>query len=273
MINLEGIRLIVADMDGTLLTDKKELDKNMYRVIKELEKKNIQFTLASGRNVHILHSYIEELQISLPYIVNNGANVFQNKLCIYEKLMEKEDLKFAFQILKEEQIAWIAYSHDAVYVSEEESADVEAFMQRLKGKTKQYRGQDIEEILPHNIFKVVISSDKVEQMKILMQCINSHCKTLRCVRSEDRVYTITHVDATKGKTLEKLMDMVDVAPEEVLVFGDNFNDLSMFETVKFSVAMENSVPEVKEKASYCTLTNNDYGVSSFIHTHILKTRG
>ena len=75
MSSFADLRLIVADLDGTLLDDEKQLDAGIVDVIKELEKRDIMFTLASGRNIHIMQPYLKELSLQLPFIANNGANI------------------------------------------------------------------------------------------------------------------------------------------------------------------------------------------------------
>ena len=96
MSSFADLRLIVADLDGTLLDDEKQLDAGIVDVIKELEKRDIMFTLASGRNIHIMQPYLKELSLQLPFIANNGANMFQGDACIYEKSMESEELALLF---------------------------------------------------------------------------------------------------------------------------------------------------------------------------------
>lgn len=89
-MSLKNIKLIVADLDGTLLHDDKSLDRNIKSVLIE---KNIPLTFVSGRNVHIIQDYIKELNISLPYITNNGANMFLGDTCIYECPIDSSELK------------------------------------------------------------------------------------------------------------------------------------------------------------------------------------
>ncbi len=118
--------------------------------------------------------------------------------------------------------------------------------------------------MKESIFKVVMVNEDTEGMKDIMDQINEYCINLQCVRSEDSIYTITHVNAVKGKTLEYLINLLGIKKEEVMVFGDNFNDMTMFEIAGISVAMENSQNEVKEKADYQAGSNNHNGVSAFL---------
>lgn len=262
MSDYEKIKLIVADMDGTLLDDHKELDTAIVGVVKKLNMRGIHFTLASGRNIHIMKPYLEQLPISLPFITNNGANIFQNDTCIYEKNMEAKELYYAFQVLEQHNIPYIAYSDEAVFTREEKDS-IKFFLDRLRGKAP-IRIVKKDTILKESIFKVVMVNEDTEGMKNIMDQINEYCINLQCVRSEDSIYTITHVNAVKGKTLEYLINLLGIKKEEVMVFGDNFNDMTMFEIAGISVAMENSQNEVKEKADYQAGSNNHNGVSAFL---------
>ena len=195
MSSFADLRLIVADLDGTLLDDEKQLDAGIVDVIKELEKRDIMFTLASG-------------------------------------------LQF--------------------------------FLNRLRGKTRMKQAVDYRDMLGHAIFKVVMVAKDANVMEPVLHTINAHCESLHAVRSEDDVYTITHVDATKGKTLVRLMELLQVQPKQTMVFGDNFNDATMFSESGICVCMENGQPEVKEKADYIAKANTEQGVSRFLKEYVLR---
>lgn len=67
------IKLIVCDLDGTLLNDRKQLDSQILEVLDALRKKHILFTLATGRNEAIVRDYVDQLGIEIPYAADNGA--------------------------------------------------------------------------------------------------------------------------------------------------------------------------------------------------------
>lgn len=270
MNSFADIRLVVADLDGTLLDDEKQLDAGIVDVIRELEKRNIMFTLASGRNVHIMKPYLKELSLQLPFIANNGAHMFQGNACIYEKRMESEELAFAFMQLQQQDIPCIAYTNDVVFTTSLQDARLQFFLDRLRGKTMMKQIVDYREMLEHAIFKVVMVAKDANVMEPVLHTINAHCESLRAVRSEDDVYTITHVDATKGKTLQRLLELLHVQPEQTMVFGDNFNDATMFSIAGMSVCMENGQPQVKEMADHIAKANTKQGVSRFLKEYVLR---
>ena len=183
MNSFADIRLVVADLDGTLLDDEKQLDAGIVDVIRELEKRNIMFTLASGRNVHIMKPYLKELSLQLPFIANNGAHMFQGNTCIYEKSMESEELVFAFMQLQQQDIPCIAYTNDVVFTTSLQDARLQFFLNRLRGKTMMKQIVDYREMLEQAIFKVVMVAKNANVMEPVLHTINAHCESLHAVRS------------------------------------------------------------------------------------------
>ena len=221
-MSLKNIKLIVADLDGTLLHDDKSLDRNIKSVLIE---KNVPLTFVSGRNVHIIQDYIKELNISLPYITNNGANMFLGNTCIYECPIDSSELKTCLKILVANKVAFLAYTNQIIYsVGYQEGLDT--FKNRLIGKCKIVENANIEDIVSESIFKVVMIHPNMEKIK---NQLNSVCDKTLCMQSEGIIYTLTNKDSTKGKTLLKLLKYLDMEPSSVLAFGDNYNDISMFE--------------------------------------------
>lgn len=268
MGKLTNIKLIVVDMDGTLLTDEKEMDSHIKEVIKTLHHQNIIFTFASGRNVHIMKEYVHEIALNEPYITNNGANMFQEDHCLYESSIDDKDLMETLRALEEKNLPYIAYTNEEVFILNEDT-HLAYFLHRLKGKIPITKIQDHRDLIGHSFFKVVVIDERKPFMKMVVNEINEHAKHTHMLCSEGDIYTISNREATKGNTLLKLMKEKHIAFDEVLVFGDNYNDVSMFEVVKYSVAMDNAEEEVKCKATHHTLSNNEHGVSSFIKEWVL----
>lgn len=268
MISYQNIRCIVADLDGTLLNEAKELDKDIKGIIEKLRKKDILFTLATGRNVQIMKNFIEELDIKIPYIVNNGACIYQGNQNLYEQTMDEVNLSRALKIFSNEDIPFIAYNSQAIYVHGDKNI-LHPFLQRLKGKTVMNFGMDSSNIAKQGIFKIVAVNDDNNNMLLIQALVNDTCRQVRCLRSEDNIYTITHIDATKGKALTRIMKDMDIPLENVLVFGDNFNDVSMFEVAGIAVAMDNAEESIKINADAIASSNSICGVSQFIKEHIL----
>lgn len=257
---MERIKLIVADLDGTLLHDDKTLDPKIKQVLQE---KQIGLTFVSGRNVHIIQEYLEELNITLPYITNNGANIFLKNKCIYECSIDAQELEYCLTMLQAKKVAYLAYTNERIYCFGDQPG-LEKFKKRLIGKCEIIDDFDLSDLLQTPIFKVVMIHEDMEQVQ---EILNSHCRQTVCMRSEGNIFTLTNVNSTKGKTLLKLLEYLKIRPDEVLAFGDNYNDIPMFEVVD-GVAVENAQEGLKKVAKYHTKSNEENGVSYFIERNL-----
>lgn len=261
--NMKDITLVVCDMDGTLLNDKQELDANIHSMIERLNQKKILFTLATGRNIHIVRPYLEQLKLSLPIICNNGANVYDSEgKCIKQYSIDPKDVQYALKQCELFHAACIVYTTDAIYYDENPKLD--AFARRLKGKVHAY---SLEQFPLHStdVMKMVVIHSYEEGMDDLMKTINHGCTYAHLVRSEGDVHTFSSKDATKGKALSYICEKLSIPMEQTLVFGDNYNDISMFKQAGYSVAMVNAETLVKKYATFISdEDNNHQGVSKFI---------
>ena len=130
MDKLKNIQLILCDLDGTLLDDQKRFDPYLKDI---LEKKQIPLTFVSGRNYHIIQDLIKKYELNLPYITNNGANIFLNDQCIYEKSIVSEELVRALKILEASNIPYLADSNFKIFCKGNQP-ELEVFKQRLIDK-------------------------------------------------------------------------------------------------------------------------------------------
>lgn len=268
MEKLTDIRLVLADLDGTLLKEDKSFDSDIIEVRKQLKAKGIEFSFASGRNMHIMQEYVNRMDIEAPYITNNGANMFVKQECIYECSIVEEELRQTLILLQQKQIPFIAYSNFVVYPFGSHPA-LTNFLQRLIGKSEIKEGVPLDEVCGHSIFKVVLVHEDAVFMDGIMKAINKQCSHTHCVRSEGDVYTLTHLSASKGSAVQMLLEKLKVDPNHTLVFGDNYNDTPMFDVVKYSVAMGNAIDDIKAKATFVTKSNEENGVSWFLKTYVL----
>ena len=160
-------------------------------------------------------------------------------------------------------MAFLAYTNETIYsVGSQEGLD--GFKKRLIDKCEIIDDANIEDIVRESIFKVVMIHPNME---IVKDQLNSVCDKTVCMQSEGIIYTLTSKDSTKGKTLKKLLEYLDIDSSSVLAFGDNYNDISMFEVVD-GVAVENAQDCLKEVAKYSTKSNEEDGVAYFIQKNL-----
>lgn len=256
MSKLKDIQLIVTDLDGTLLHEDKSLDDHIVKVIQE---KKIPITFATGRNYHILQEYLSALDIELPYIINNGANIFIKDQCIYNCVIESQELRKCLSLLIENEVAFLAYSNTKIYSIGYQDG-LNRFMERLIGKCEIIKNPEIDVICEEEIFKVVMIHPQMNRIK---DQINAICQKTRCVQSEGNIFTLGNIKANKEVALRKVLEMLQIDSKNVLVFGDNHNDVCMFQ-VADGVAVDNATDALKKAAKYITKSNEENGVSDFL---------
>ncbi len=264
MDKLKNVQLILCDLDGTLLDDQKRSDPYLKDI---LEKKQIPLIFVSGRNYHIIQDLIKEYEINLPYITNNGANIFLNDQCIYEKSIVSEELIKALKILEASNIPYLAYSNFKIFCKGNQP-ELEVFKQRLIDKCEIIYDFDTDFLRQEKIFKVVIINTNAQFMKSIQNEIHTNCLHTHCVQSEGYVYTLSHREVSKGAAVQWLLRYLNVNPEKVVAFGDNYNDVSMFKVVGISVAVDNALEDIKKQATYVTKSNQDHGVSWFVSKYV-----
>ena len=264
MHKITDIQLILCDLDGTLLDDAKRADPYLKDILHE---KKIPLTFVSGRNYHIIQDLIKEYDISIPYITNNGANIFLRDQCIYEKSIVSDELIKALEILEAHDIPYLAYSNFKIFCKGSHPK-LEFFKKRLEGTCEIVYDFHKDSLAQENIFKVVIIDTDTEFMKNIQNEIHLHCTHTHCVQSEGYVYTLSHREVSKGAAVTWLLQYLGLDSRKVIAFGDNYNDISMFNVAGISVAVDNALEDIKKQADYVTKSNQEYGVSWFIKNFV-----
>lgn len=261
---LKGIKLIVADLDGTLLKSDKSLDDNIKDVISGQDYK---FTIASGRSMILVKKFISELNIDLPYITNNGAEIYQSDACVKQYSIPDEEVRFILNLVQEFNLECHANAENCIYTMGKIDL-ILPFRKRFEGVLPIVDNASVNSVCANTINKIMCIDKDLNKAQEFANKINLYCEHVHCERAEGNAFVIVNRQASKGKALKNLIELLHISIEEVIVFGDNYNDVSMFEAVKYSVCMENADKDVKDKATFICSSNDMNGVSDFIQKYI-----
>ncbi len=267
-IDLPGIRLVAADMDGTLLNDHNELSPDFYDVFEAMKANNILFAAASGRQFYNLQNRFLPIKDDMIFIAENGSYVFY----------------------KDEELLVQALDRDIARAQLEEARNIEGTFSILCGKKQAYIENQSPEFLANvNLYydrvKVVEDLLLVEDDEFLKIAIcdlagseaNSyqyfqHKQAELQVKISGSIWLdISHKLANKGKAMEALQQRFHISPDETLVFGDYLNDLEMMQSATYSFAMENAHPEIKKHSRFEAKSNNENGVTEVLR-HMLNIK-
>ena len=274
---LKKIKLIVADLDGTLLTNEAKISERTKQLIIELKKHGVLFSFASGRLHSALISFAEEIDIQIPLISLDGCLIKshpEDKIIFESYIPEKyvdKALQYADKFLLN-----IALCHaGAIYYTDSNSV-IPQIMEKF--------GAKYEEVPDYNGFKnetleISISSDYKDNLKYVRDKLSfpysfglntSYFKS----HSFKGVYylEIRNKGINKGKALKILLRNLMIEQNETAVIGDWHNDISMFLPNVLKVTLSNSLPELKRIADIeIQKDNNQEGAAEFLEM-VLKAK-
>ena len=237
------IRLIASDLDGTLLlAGAQSLRPETCRLIHSLTAKGIYFFAASGRQYPNLQRLFAPVRNEIGYICENGCLSFYQGEMIYKETMPRELGQEIMRTIWETEGCEILLS--GVNTSYLQPKDMRYY----------YHMRDVVKnnvTLVPDIFAV---QEDYMKISVYMEKGIERSAGYWNDRFGDRLTVVTsgfewldmmpkHVD--KGLGMQRVMEYLEVKPEECMVFGDNYNDMEMLEMAGMPIAMERAVPELK----------------------------
>jgi len=267
-MNLSQVKLVVTDMDGTLLNSKGQVSSTFFELYYELIKHNVHFVAASGRQYFSIVDKLDTIKNEITIIAENGGFVAQK---------DKELVKTNLPLSRVLELTPILRSIDNVYFTlcGKKSAYIETKDQRFISILKEYYSKftfvdDLTKVDDDDFFKMAAyhfeSSEKYIYPKV------KHLEDKMQVKVSGQHWVdIAQPNANKGYALKILQDKLGITKKETMVFGDYNNDLEMLELADFSYAMKNAHPNVKKAARFETKSNDEEGVE-FILEQLLRAK-
>jgi Cof subfamily protein (haloacid dehalogenase superfamily) len=265
---VSNIRLLIADVDGTLLTPDKELTERARRAVLALGAAGVAFAITSGRPPRGMRMLVGPLGLTTPIAAFDGGMLVHPDL----SPMDEQDLPAAIvgQIVeaidRHKLDAWIYRGVDW-FVRTPTASHVDREQRTVRFEPKVVPNFDD---LRDGIVKIVGVSDDLPAV--------AHCeadvrqqfgKHVSATRSQPYYLDVTHPDANKGAVVTRLSELLDVSTELIATIGDMPNDVLMFARSGLSIAMGNSSPEVQRTAHRVTRTNTEEGFAEAVEKFIL----
>jgi len=263
-------KLIALDLDGTLKNSNNEITEKTKKALIQAQELGIKVVLASGRPTPGLRHEAKALELEKyeGYILSfNGARVVDVKTneTIYEQTLTIEEAKQAYDRSKNYDVACITYEDDVIVGEDidQQYVVLEAEINDIKTKKVNFKDN-----LKDPIHKVLLSGQPDYVGTIIDEFKEPFGDRLSIYRSAPFFIEIMAKGIDKAVSLDRLAKSLGIKQEEVMAFGDGYNDLSMIEYAGLGVAMANGVDEVKEKANEITLSNNEDGIAFTLAKYI-----
>lgn len=254
-----AIKLIAADMDGTLLTSDGQLPKGLFPLIHTLWARGVRFAPASGRQYYTLYEQFGEIADELMYISENGAVVADGAEIISFEAMPMEEVCRAVETVRQLPgvYAIVSARHGGFY---EDDADP-AFMKSMAiYSTRRTKVPDLLEFVRREpVCKIAVFCEgRAEQ--VLLPAFGSFAQSSQLAVSGADWMDLMHPGMNKGLALHAMCRKLGIAPEECMVFGDYLNDLELLQAAGESYAMASGHEALKAAAKHIAPGNDEDGV-------------
>lgn len=270
-------KLCVCDMDGTLLNSQGEITEKNEAALKKLQQMGMEVVIATGRVDLMVKSFIKQLELKGHVISCNGGlirNIETGKI-LYSKIMERDAVKEVMKYCIDNRIHFMLYTSDMVYSSygNPRAKKFESLNGNLSEDLKlplTYIDKSwAEKFNDIDVIKILLACSSDEEISFLQKHFSKY-DSLTAVSSAEKLLDIMAEDTSKGNALKILSEITGIDSGSIIAFGDNYNDIEMFQFAGMPIAMENSVDDVKKLAKYVTKSNNESGIAYAINNFILK---
>src|SRR5665213_522990 len=262
------IRLLLSDVDGTLVPHDKILTKRTLKVVKDLHDAGIIFALTSSRPPRGLRMYIDPLELSTPIGAFNGGMIIEpDQRILAERTIDDEIVATIIGLLDEHDVSVWFYRGQEWYVRDRDGPHVPR-----EAEVCQFQPLVVENFdsLSDKVAKIVGASDDVEALTRARTAIQTKVgERVSATNSQSFYLDITNPEANKGAVVDYLSSKFDLATDAIATIGDAHNDVSMFERSGLSIAMGNAEADVKSSAMETTTTNEEEGFARAVERFIL----
>ncbi|QTE30892.1 Cof-type HAD-IIB family hydrolase [Pengzhenrongella sicca] len=255
------IRLIAADMDGTLLDDSDALPDALFPLVHELHRRGITFCPASGRQYFNLLERFRDVADDMVFIAENGAYVVGRGEEISSECLAPDDVGHLVAAIR--TLATSGADVGAV-VGGKRSAYVErrdpAFLAQVgRYFTRIEVVEDLRAVTGDEFVKVAVY-DFGDAERTSAPSLARFRDALQVVVSGEHWVDVMSRSANKGDAIRRLQATLGVTADQTMVFGDFLNDLEMMDAATYSFAMDNAHPDLRARASYLAPANSANGV-------------
>ena len=267
---MSSLRLLVSDVDGTLVDKQKRLTPGTIDAVGRLEAAEVAFTIISARPRSGMMPIADALAIDAPMAAFNGGILFHRDGRVdAHHVIDPTVARSVFDLIEDTEVDIWVFADDRWYASTDRGEHVEH--ERIASNQAPIVGDDFAALLDR-ADKITFVSDVPETLQALHARIDARFAGRATVAQSQAYYLdITALPANKGAGIEALAAAMDVPLAEVAAIGDQANDLPMLTRAGLSIAMGNAPRNVQDAAMHVTAGNDADGVAHAIDTLILPT--
>jgi Cof subfamily protein (haloacid dehalogenase superfamily) len=268
---VSAIRLLLADVDGTLVTQDKVLTDRAIEAVRHLHDAGVRFAITSGRPPRGMAMLVKPLGLRTPIAAFNGGLLVSPDMEVIEQRVIPQDLVAPIaELLGAHGLDVWVYRGADWYVPDPEGPHVarEAWTVKFQPKVMA-RVADVTD----DVAKIVgVSDDHDAVSRASVAAHDRFGDQVTAAASQPYYLDVTHPDANKGWVVRYLAERYRLAAADIATIGDMPNDVLMFAHSGLSIAMGNADPQVKRAARRVTDTNDDEGFAKAVERFLLPAR-
>lgn len=272
MSDFKDIKIVLCDVDGTLLNDDGNVSEETVQAIKKLRNKGILFGLCTGRDLHSVKELSEKWGIKqyLDVIVGTGGS----EICDFVKGIEKTVYPLEGEFIKEIMTHYEDLDVNFVIPSEgilHVPKDDEHIRLLAKVDGVPYKVVDFNEFLKVPRQKVMIMSipETIEHVIERSKSFKSEKYKSASLKTASVLYEYMDPRISKTYGIQQILDLHDFSMDNLCAFGDADNDYDMIKNAGIGVVMENGSELTKSVADFITKDNNNNGIGEFLEKNII----
>lgn len=278
------IKLIVSDLDGTLLNAQHQLDAYSADAIKKAQACGFTFMVATGRHGGSVYPFFQEHGIKCTCILLNGA-VYQNEQeeILKEVTLDHKRARLIMDVLNAYDISSHIYSKEGIATQDPQRIENE-FVKRMQEREQMSR-EEVQQILDQSnfckfdihihdldayfatnptIYKIEAFDNNDARMDEARDALRK-VEHIEITASVGQNIEVTDALAQKGFMLDEVIREMGITKEEVVLFGDSMNDLSMMEMFPHSTAVSNADAQILAASHHVIKSNIEHGVADAIY--------
>ena len=266
-------KIVVTDVDGTLLDAKNQLSEFTLEVLHALVAKGVHIVLASSRGHENMKTFYDQIGSESPMICYNGTFSVEDphqmpSFITYEEVFYKP-MNEIVELCSGLLVQYCFYSiHDWYAPRMDKWVKQEAEVLGTKPVifNKEEFFYDWKKCLMHPIFKMTCMGEK-EAIDKLYEKTAVYGELYHRYRTGDHHLELVSRRSDKWLAFEEAADFLDIDPKDSIAFGDGYNDIRLLSEAGVSVAVANARPELYEIADFYTARHDEDGVAKFLQKH------
>lgn len=264
------IKLVVTDLDATLLDNNSKISKENIKAIRYLKDKGVQFGIASGRTKYVIknisneHGIYDLIDIM---IGTNGVEISDKEIISDSRdyYLHKDIIMEIYNQFKNYDISMALYDGDIMYINK---VNKYAIIDRDENSYKLIIEPNLEKVINKDYPRLMLIGEP--ELLDEISKIMSETKDINYNFFKSYHFFLETVakDVSKGRTLKLYCETHNIDMKNVLALGDNNNDIEMIALAGYGIAVDNATEELKKHAKYITGSNVEHGVAQAIYKFI-----